>query len=76
VQPIPWDSKDKEIFAMLDDIYIANKQNPLPMSSNMATLTKLAHHLYLNPPGTRRCFNVEIWLKKGRDVDNLISTLL
>jgi hypothetical protein len=28
------------------------------------------------PPGTRRCFNVEIWLKKGRDVDNLISTLL
>ena len=31
VQPIPWDSKDKEIFAMLDDIYIANKQNPLPI---------------------------------------------
>ena len=26
VQPIPWDSKDKEIFAMLDDNCIANKQ--------------------------------------------------
>jgi hypothetical protein len=25
----------------------------------------------MHPPGTRRCFNVEIWLKKGRDVDNL-----
>ena len=25
------------------------------------------------PPGTRRSFNDEIWLKKGRDVDNLIS---
>jgi hypothetical protein len=36
VQPLPWDSKDKDIFAMLDDICIANKQNPLSMSSNMA----------------------------------------
>jgi hypothetical protein len=27
-------------------------------------------------PGTRHCFNLEIWLKKGCDVDNLISTLL
>jgi hypothetical protein len=24
--PIPWDSKDKEIFAMLDDIRIVNNQ--------------------------------------------------
>jgi hypothetical protein len=39
VQPLPWDSKDKEIFAMLDDICIANKQNPLSMSSNMGTVT-------------------------------------
>ena len=39
VQPLPWDSKDKAIFAMLDDICIANKQNPLSMSSNMATVT-------------------------------------
>jgi hypothetical protein len=46
VQPLPWNSKDKEIFAMLDDICIANKQNPLSMSSNMATVTKLADHLY------------------------------
>jgi hypothetical protein len=37
VQPLPWDSKDKAIFAMLCDICIANKQNPLSMSSNMAT---------------------------------------
>jgi hypothetical protein len=41
VQPLPWpwDSKDKEISAMLDDICIANKQNPLSMSSNMTTVT-------------------------------------
>jgi hypothetical protein len=31
VQPLPWDSKDKAIFAILDDICIANKQNPLSM---------------------------------------------
>jgi hypothetical protein len=37
VQPLTWDSKDKEIFAMLDDICIANKKNPLSMLSNMAT---------------------------------------
>ena len=37
VQPLPWDSKDKAIFAMLGDICMANKQNPLSMSSNMAT---------------------------------------
>ena len=36
VQPLPWNSKDKEIFAMLDDICIVNKQNPFSMSSNMA----------------------------------------
>ena len=41
VKPLPWDSKDKEIFAMLDDICIADKQNPLSMSSNMATVTNL-----------------------------------
>jgi hypothetical protein len=36
VQPISHgSSKDKEIFTMLDDICIANKQNPLSMSSNM-----------------------------------------
>jgi hypothetical protein len=39
VQPLPWDSKDKEIFTMLDDICIANKRNPLSMSSSMATVT-------------------------------------
>jgi hypothetical protein len=39
LQPIPWDSKDKEISAMLDDICIANKQNPLSVPSNMATVT-------------------------------------
>jgi hypothetical protein len=34
---LPWDSKNKEISAILaDDICIANKQNPLSMSSNMA----------------------------------------
>jgi hypothetical protein len=26
VQPLPWDLKEKAIFAMLDDICIANKQ--------------------------------------------------
>jgi hypothetical protein len=39
VQPLPWDLKEKAIFAMLDDICIANKQNPLSMSSNMMTVT-------------------------------------
>jgi hypothetical protein len=39
VQPLPWDSNDKAIFAMLDEICIANKQNPLSMLSNMATVT-------------------------------------
>jgi hypothetical protein len=28
MQPLPWDSKEKEIFATLDDICIANKKNP------------------------------------------------
>jgi hypothetical protein len=41
VKALPWDSKDKKIFAMLDDICIADKQNPLSMSSNMATVTNL-----------------------------------
>jgi hypothetical protein len=31
--------KDKEIFAMLNDICIANKQNASSMSCNMATVT-------------------------------------
>jgi hypothetical protein len=41
VQPFPGGSKEKyfKIFAMLDNICIANKQNPLSMSSNMATVT-------------------------------------
>ena len=30
---------EKEIFAMLDDIRIANKENPLLKSSNMAAMT-------------------------------------
>jgi hypothetical protein len=34
VQPFSWDSKDKEIFAMLDEICIANKQNPLSILVN------------------------------------------
>lgn len=38
VQPIPRDLKDKEIFVMLDDIWIANKKNPLSKSSNMVTM--------------------------------------
>jgi hypothetical protein len=37
---------------MLNDICIANKQNPLSMSSNMATVTELAHHLYETPKRT------------------------
>jgi hypothetical protein len=44
VQPLTWDSNDNEIFAMLEEIRVANKQNPLSMSSNMVTY-KLAHHL-------------------------------
>ena len=32
VKALPWDSKDKEIFAMLDDICIADKINPLSMN--------------------------------------------
>ena len=39
VQPSPRDSMNKEIFAMLDDIRIANKENPLSKSSNMAGMT-------------------------------------
>jgi hypothetical protein len=44
VQPLSWDSKDKEIFTMLDEICIANKQNPLLKSSNDDVL---AHHLLI-----------------------------
>ena len=29
VQPIPWDSNDKEIFDMLDEIMLADKEKPL-----------------------------------------------
>ena len=36
-QGIHW--MNKEIFAMLDDIRIANKENPLLKSSNMAAMT-------------------------------------
>jgi hypothetical protein len=39
MEQLAWDSKDKEIFAMLAEICIANKQNPLSMYSNMATVT-------------------------------------
>ena len=39
VQPSPRDSMNREIFAMLDDIRIANKKNPLSKSSNMAAMT-------------------------------------
>ena len=34
---------NKEILAMLDDIRIANKENPSSKSSNMAAMTQLAH---------------------------------
>ena len=39
VQPSPRDPMNKEIFAMLDDIRIANKENSLSKSSNMAAMT-------------------------------------
>ena len=35
MQSLPRYSKEKEIFAMLDDICISNKQNSLSMSSNI-----------------------------------------
>jgi hypothetical protein len=37
--------EQRDFHAMLDDICIAKKKNPLSMSSNMATMTQLAHHL-------------------------------
>ena len=39
VQPSPRDSMNKEIFAMLDDIRVANKENPLSKSSNTVVMT-------------------------------------
>ena len=33
------DSMNKEIYAMLDDIRIVNKENPLSKLSNMAAMT-------------------------------------
>ena len=38
VQPIPWDSKDKDIFAMLDELIIADEEKPLLNSTNMAAM--------------------------------------
>jgi hypothetical protein len=55
VQPIPWDSKDKEIFAMLDEICIANKQNPLTMS----------HH-YTITIINRAQYEVSVMVKVGK----------
>ena len=37
VQPIPWDSNDKEIFDMLDEIMLADKEKPFKNLLN-------AHH--------------------------------
>ena len=34
MQPIPWDSSDKEIFAMFDEIILADKEKPLLNSTN------------------------------------------
>ena len=39
VQLIPWDSNDEEIFAMLDEIILADKEKPLLNSTNMAAMT-------------------------------------
>ena len=39
VKPSPRNSMNKEIFAMLDHIKIANKENPLSKSSNMVAMT-------------------------------------
>ena len=39
VQPSRRDSMNREIFAMLDDIRIANKEYPLSKSSKMAAMT-------------------------------------
>ena len=50
MQPIPWDSNDKEIFAMLDEIILADKEKHLLNSTNMAAvwLYKIINNL-LNP---------------------------
>ena len=42
----PWNSKDKEIFAMLDEIILADKEKPLLNSTNIKAITKDAHLLY------------------------------
>ena len=39
VQLIPWDSNDKEIFAMLDENILADKEKPLFNSTKMAAMT-------------------------------------
>ena len=47
MQPFSRDSKDKENFTILDEIGIANKENLLYNSSNMAAMTLLAHQEYV-----------------------------
>ena len=38
LEPIPWDSNDKVIFTMLDEIILADKEKPLLNSTNMVVI--------------------------------------
>ena len=48
MQPLEWDWEDKEIFAILDEICIVNKQNPLSMSLNLPCMTDLLYDRQLS----------------------------
>jgi hypothetical protein len=76
LQALPWDSKNKQIFAILaDDICIANKQNPLSMSSNMATVmytvTCSLVHLLITDYIKSYILAIHYWQKDNQELPSL-----